>query len=123
MLGPFFDKPQRILHWAEAKGFYGTPYDAIYAYFIKNNTTLRNGGTLYDYVYDTLQNRGYKGTIWDCLTSFFISTTGINGRIDAEKMFWDNSSFDFFNTSSYNYMYDDSGNIMYDDSGNPMIAG
>ena len=121
MLGPFFDKPQRILHWAEAKGFSGTPYDAIYSYFTTNNTTLLNGGTLYDYIYDTLQAQAYTGTIWDCLNAFFTVQTGIVGRIDAEKMFWDNTSLSFF-VSTGNFILDDSGNTILDDSGNKITS-
>lgn len=118
MLGVFYAKPHAIQRWAMQKGYSGTPYDAIYKYF-RTNSSLSDG-TLYDYIYYTLVSNGYAGTMQDMLAAFFEATTGIQGRIDSEKAFWDNSSYDFF--GGVQAVKDDSGNIIYDDSGNIVKA-
>jgi hypothetical protein len=120
MLSHFFDKPHRIQHWAEAQGYKGTPYDCIMGYFQSNSNF---NGTLYDYVKSALNSAGYTGTMADMLAAFFKVQTGVSGRIDSEKAFWDNTSLSFFGSvgildDSGNKIKDDSGNVIVDDSGN-----
>jgi len=117
MLLPFFAHPKQIQKWAEAKGYSGTPYDCIYSYF-QVNTSLGSNGTIYDYIIDCLNKQGYVGTAADMLMAFFQTQTGVSGRIDSEKAFWENTSLDFFSGSSLNNVLDDSGNSIIDDSGN-----
>ena len=116
MILPFFAHPKKIQSWAEAKGYSGSPYDCIYSYF-ETNTSLGARGTIYDYIVDCLYKNGFTGTVGDGLKAFFEAQTGVTGRIDAEKAFWENSSLDFF-TGAVHGVIDDSGNAVYDDSGN-----
>lgn len=117
MIAPFFAKPREIQSWAEAKGYHGTPYDAIYGYF-RANSPIANG-TLYDYVIDAMYRSGYYGTVADGLVAFFSAQTGVSGRVDAEKAFWKNTSLDFFSGAIIgNVVKDDSGNTIKEDSGN-----
>ena len=106
----FFAKPHAIQRWAMQKGYNGTPYDAIFAYF-RSNSSLTDR-TLYDYIINAVQSAGF-----DSLEGFFETQTGIQGRIDSEKAFWENNSLDFF-VGVNHAVKDDSGNLIYDDSGN-----
>lgn len=119
MLEVFYAKPHAIQRWCGQKGYVGTPYDAIFSYFRANSSL--NYGTLYDLIYYTLVGSGYTGTMQDMLATFFEITTGVQGRIDSEKAFWENSSYDFF-TSGGNMVKDDSGNIVFDNSGNEVMT-
>ena len=110
MLNIFFGKPHAIQKWANAKGYSGTPYDAIFAYF-RSNSSLTDG-TLYDYIINAVQSSGF-----DSLEGFFETKTGIQGRVDAEKAFWNDSTLDFFTGITHGVL-DDSGNLVLDDSGN-----
>lgn len=116
MLGPFFARANAIQSWARIKGYDGTAYDAIMAYF-RTNSPL-SVGTLYDYITYTLNSNGYYGTIYDCLKAFFQDQTGIVGRIDSEKAFWNNTSLDFFGGSTGSAIQDTSGHVITDTDGN-----
>lgn len=121
MLGPFFARPIAIQRWARIKGYDGTAYDAIYAYF-QSNSAL-NSGTLYDHIIHSLNRNGYYGTIYDCLKSFFQDKTGIIGRIDSEKAFWENTSLDFFDGigSGDAILTEDGNYILTEDGGRILL--
>lgn len=73
---PFHEKQDNILRWLRAKGYTGTPQDAMYKY-CKDNSSIAQG-TFYDHLNSALWAAGYTGTILDDrLTQMFISKTGV----------------------------------------------
>lgn len=89
----FADKPSNIRRWLAAKGYNGSTYDALNAYFGSLSTLSR--GTLEDNINDVLSNQGYSGTLDDKLNAFFTTKTGQGNRRDAERAFWSNDSLSF----------------------------
>lgn len=114
MDGLFIERPHKIAIFMTAKGYgTGTPYDMCIAYFSQSNVN----GKLYDMVKGALANLGYSGNVHDSLRKFFIDTTGISDPKTAERVFWANTSNDFFGGSG-NAFQDTSGNTFTDTDGN-----
>lgn len=94
---PFHEKQDKILQWLRAKGYTGTPQDAMYKY-VKDNSSIAQG-TFYDHLNSALWAAGYTGAILDDrLTSMFISKTGVTNRKDAERKFFADSSLNMFSS-------------------------
>ncbi len=92
---PFHEKQDKILQWLRAKGYTGTPQDAMYSY-VKSKSNIAQG-TFYDHLNSALWNAGYTSDILDDrLTTMFISKTGILNRKDAERNFFSNFTNDMF---------------------------
>ena len=89
----FRETPSVMLSWFEAKGYGGTLYDRLYAYF-QTKSSMTNG-TLYDLVNDKLTALGFSGTLRQKLNGFFMQKMSIGEPYRAERLFWRDTSTDF----------------------------
>lgn len=106
----FSDKPSHIKRWLAVKGYGGSTYDALMAYF--SSLSGLSEGTLYDHVNATLINLGYTGSMNDMLNAFFTTTTGQSGN-DGERAFWGNDSYSFGGVSLDNALLYNGDYLIY----------
>jgi hypothetical protein len=86
-------KRDKMRQWFSAKGYSGTLSDQMQGYF--SNLSGLSNGTLHDHVNKVLSANGYSGTTEDMLRKNFVDATGISNPKDAERAFFDNSSYGF----------------------------
>jgi len=90
----FRERPSVISEWMESKGFSGTYMEMTMGYF-KTKSSVSNG-TLFDNMMSSLESTGFTGTLQERLDKFFEDKTSIaNDRLEAERVFWRDTSLDF----------------------------
>ena len=86
-------KRDKMRQWFSAKGYSGSLYDQMNGYF--SSLSGLTSGTLNDHVRKVLSASGYTGTAEDMLRQNFVTTTGISNPQDAERAFFNSSSYAF----------------------------
>lgn len=119
----FVEKPEVIRAWLANKGYFGSLYDALHAYFQTKSDT--SDQSLHDLINFKMTALGYTGNLQAKLRQFF--KVKMNEPIWplAERLFWRDLTTDFelIEADSSGGIVDGDGNILVDGDGNIIVGG